>query len=516
LQGRILNDRKVLQKFKKIIDADLMRIIHLAAEFAPIAKAGGLGEVVTGLAREETRAGETVEVIIPKYDFINIPNLQLEVPEFKCLQSGQLHSNAMWSATCEGCSLHLLEARHPAGYFHRGKIYGCEDDIPRFIYFTKAVLEYLSLKKEPIDVLHIHDWHVALAAPLLKDLFKHLPVKSVLLTIHNLEHQGKCATWDLDAINLNGASYLTPAKLQDNNPLYPQTINLLKGGIVYADAITTVSPTYAKEILTPAYGFGLDTTLRQNSKKITGILNGIDPNLWDPAKDPVLPKPYGKESSLSAILAAKEAARESLQKKLGLSPNKRPWIGAVTRLVPQKGPELIEAALSHTLERGGTFLLLGSSPIPKIQTHFQTLKEKYAGEKSAFLHFDYDEKLAHEIFAALDFLVVPSHFEPCGLTQIIAMRYGTLPIVRATGGLKDTVFDCEDSGIPAAKRNGFLFEKPTASAIHQTIDRAIALMHADPATFQSIIRKAIQIDSSWKAPSREYLQLYREIIKKPF
>jgi starch synthase len=478
-----------------------MRIVHIAAEFAPIAKAGGLGEVVTGLGRELSKA-ENIDIIIPKYDFIDtskLPNISLEVPDFKCLNN----ANAMWSAKSEGCHLHLLEARHPAGYFHRGKIYGCEDDTARFIYFSRAALEYLRLKKEPIDVLHLHDWHSSLCAPLVRDLFKDLQVKSIVLSIHNIEYQGKCAPADLDAIGLPGIQYLTPDKLQDNNPKFPKTINLLKGGLIYSDAIVPVSPSYAKEILTPAYGFNLDVTLRKMPAKITGILNGIDEKLWDPANDLHLPTPYTPES----VLKAKQANKKPFR----LDKTKRPWLGAVTRLVPQKGPELLEEALTKTLALGGSFLLLGSSPLPALQEHFNLLKEKYLNHPQVFLNFDYNESLAHQIYAALDFLIVPSHFEPCGLTQLIALRYGTIPIVRATGGLKDTVFDAENSAIPIQQRNGFTFPHATPTSLNTTLERAFTLFHRESATFQSLIRRGMLSDYSWKKPAQEYLKLYRAL-----
>lgn len=480
-----------------------MRIVHLAAEFAPIAKAGGLGEVVTGLGRELTNRREEVDIIIPKHDFIDtskLSALKIEVPDFKCLG----YANAMWSARAEGCHLHLLEARHPAGYFHRGKIYGCEDDIARFIYFSRAALEYLKIKGEAIDVLHLHDWHVSLCAPLVKDLFKEIPIKAIVLSIHNVEYQGKCAVSDLDQIGLTGKNYLKPDKLQDDNPNYPETINLLKGGIVYADWVVPVSPTYAKEILTPEYGFHLDPTLRKMSGKISGILNGLDQKLWDPSADAHLSTPYGLESALQA----KEKNRAQFP---SLDPKKRPWVGTVTRIVPQKGPELIEEALRKTIELGGTFLLLGSSPIPKLQKHFDALKAKYQGHPQVYLEYHYNEALAHQIYAALDCLIVPSHFEPCGLTQMIAMRYGTVPLVRATGGLKDTVFDCEDSQIPSEKRNGFTFLSPTPAALNKTLERAFRLFHKEPSTWRFLMRKGMLSDFSWGQPARDYVKLYRQL-----
>ena len=477
-----------------------MRIVHLAAEFAPIAKAGGLADVLVGLCRELTRSGHFVDVILPKYDWIKddlIKNLRVEIADFKCLGS----SNSMWSGQVEGCELHLLQARHPARYFERGKIYGCEDDIARFIYFSRAALEYLVKKGEAIDILHLHDWHVSLCAPLVKDFFKQLKVKKIVLTIHNAEYQGRCGPSDLDAIGIKGSDYLTPEKLQDNQ--YPTAINLLKGGLIYSDALVPVSPSYAKEILTPKYGCSLDPTFQKMRGKMKGILNGIDTLLWDPLSDPYLTKGYAIES----LAKGKEANR----RQFPLDPKRRPWIGTVARLVPQKGPELLEEALKKTVALGGCFLLLGSSPVPAIQQRFDQLKETYKGNPQVFLHYAYDEKLAHLAYGALDFLIVPSHFEPCGLTQLIAMRYGTVPIVRATGGLKDTVFDWENGKIPNSERNGFLFPDATPSSMNATLERAFRLFTAEPASFQSLIRRGMESDFSWKRPAQEYLKLYRTV-----
>lgn len=479
-----------------------MRIVHLSAEFAPIAKAGGLGEVLVGLCRELSRSSHDVEMILPKYDFIDlskIDRLKLEVPNFKCFE----YQNAMWSGKVEECQLHLLEARHPAGYFHRGKIYGCEDDIARFIYFSRAALEYLAIKNEPIDILHLHDWHVSLCAPMVKHLFKDLKVKKIVLSIHNIEYQGKCAASDLDQIGLNGLKYLTADQLQDDNPKHPETINLLKGGIVFSDAIVPVSPSYAEEILTPKSSFHLDPTLKKMRSKIQGILNGIDTIIWDPAKDPHLFAHYEIESALKG----KQANRSKFRLDLG----KRPWVGSITRLVPQKGPELIEEAIQTTLDLGGCFILLGSSPIPKIQEHFEMLKQKYKGNPQIFLLYQYNEPLAHQIYAALDLVLVPSHFEPCGLTQMIAMRYGTVPIVRSTGGLKDTVFDFEDRETPSQKRNGFVFKEASKASLNQALKRAFELFRKDASSFQSLIRRGMQSDFSWKKPAQEYLKLYRSL-----
>ncbi len=481
-----------------------MKIVHLAAEFAPLAKAGGLGDVLVGLTRGLIKLKADVSVIIPKYGFLPpLPSLK-EVATFQCTEQGQSYTNKMWSCEVENCHLLLLEAFHPKNYFNRPQIYGEVDDVARFLYFSKASLEYL--KNQAPDILHIHDWHTAGSAILAKDLFQLK--SSVLLTIHNASYQGRCASWDLDAIGLKGQEYLQ--KLHDDQ--YPNAINLLKGGIVYADCVNTVSPTYAEEILTPEIGGPLSATFRQYKNKLHGILNGIDQSIWNPATDKNLPALYSKTEKAIEIINHKQLILSELQKRFGLGDNKRPWIGAITRLVHQKGPELLEEALRQTIQNGGSYLLLGSSPDPKIQHHFDQLKMKYADNKNVFFYFEYNESLAHQFYSCLDFLIMPSNFEPCGLSQLIAMRYGTIPIVRKTGGLKDTVFDLEDETIPSKKRNGFVFENATKEDLKHAIQRAIQFFMNKQDEYQFLVRRVMQQDFSWDKPTLEYLKLYKKII----
>ncbi len=490
-----------------------MRIVQLSTEFAPIAKAGGLGEVIVGLSRELTKLGQTVEIIIPKYKFID--PLQIERikkdTDFECTEKNISHKNSMWISEVEDCKLLLLETFHPADYFNRDHIYGYPDDVLRFLYFAKAALEYLKKQNKPIDVLHLHDWPVAIAAVLAKDIFQ-IPIKSILLTIHNAAYQGLCAVHDLDAIGLNGAKYLVQEKLQDDNPKYPLTINLLKGGIVYADAVNTVSPSYAKEMLKEAsFQHALHITLNQHKDKVSGILNGIDQKLWNPMEDPHLAKQYSFKDSIASILVAKQEAKKKLQKQFHLADEKLPWIGSITRIVYQKNPKLLEQGLRYAIQKGCNFLLLGSSPDPSIQKHFDLLKQEFEKNTQSLIHFAYNEALAHEIYAALDFLLIPSVYEPCGLSQLIAMRYGTIPIVRSTGGLKDTVFDNQDHLTPLQERNGFTFQNSDTSEMENSLERAIDFYRQETASYQSMVRRIMKLNFSWQKPAQEYLRLYQKI-----
>ena len=408
----------------------------------------------------------------------------------------------MWSAQDENCSLHLLETRHPKNYFHRGHIYGFEDDVLRFIYFARAILEYLKIKKSRSTSCTCTIGTPAALAPLLREIHKEIQVKAIVLSIHNLEYQGQCSVYDLAAIGLS-KEHIVHLRTGSH-------YNLLKGAIHYADAIVAVSPSYAREILTQEYGFKLDDELRNQKKKLSGILNGLDLQLWDPTKDPALDTRYSATDPIPQILAAKQSNR----KNIPLKSEKGLWFGTITRLVPQKGPKLIEAALREVVRRGGAFVLLGSSPIPEMQRHFEALKKEFAQNQQVHFHLDYDEDLAHRIYAALDFLVVPSLFEPCGLTQFVAMRYGTVPIVRATGGLKDTVFDCDDIHIPAGQKNGFVFLPPKPEAVVEAIARAFLAEQKNPSSRHLLIKHGMATDFGWEKPAQQYLAVYQNCIKE--
>lgn len=487
-----------------------MRIMHIAAEYAPIAKAGGLGEVVVGLSRELTRYGHQVEIILPKYRWISTDGATLEYPSLPCQEQGRPHDARIWSLEVEGCLLHLIEPLGPDAYFDRDAIYGFPDDAQRFIYFSLAAVEYLKRTQATIDIVHLHDWHTALVAPLLRGPFaKELSVARIVLTLHNLEYQGKCAAWDLDRIALSSSSF-PPHTFED--PTDAHDFNLLKAGLLYADAIVAVSPTYAEEICTPQGGWALDPHLRMLRSKLIGILNGIDYTLWNPGKDPFYSAHYTAKDSMQTIRAAKKSLQKQLIARFGLNPEARPWISAVTRLVPQKGIALLQHALHETLAQGGTFLLLGSSPIPTIQQEFDQLKKTFQHSNQVFLYYQYDEALAHELYAASDFFLIPSLFEPCGLSQMIALRYGTIPIVRATGGLKDSIIDYEAALTPSHQRNGIVFQEATPDALAQALRRAFLLFREETTTLQWLIRHAMQLDFSWKRPAMEYMRLYQKVL----
>ena len=491
-----------------------MYIVHIASELTPVAKVGGLADVLQGLCKELCKLGHQVEIILPKYDCMHaehLKNLKIE-QKFTSFDGPSSIENTVWSAEMDGLKVILIEPHHPEEFFKRGMIYGCPDDIDRFSYFARAAMEYLFKSGKEPDVLHVHDWPVALAPVLYKDMYTQLGfhVGGVVLTMHNMQHQGKCLPHHLSRVGLNGENYRSPDKMQD--PDSPSDINLLKGAIVYADKITTVSPTYEKEILAGEGAFGLHLVLQQHRKKLKGILNGIDVEYWDPAKDSHNGKNYGLNAkNISAVVAGKKENKKRLRAQLGLEESDAPLVATIARLVPQKSPELIKQALFHTLEKQGQFILLGNSPIPAIQSEFYALQANLKNNKNAAIQMDKDEALAHQIYASADMFIIPSQFEPCGLTQLIALRYGTVPIARMTGGLCDTVFDSDTSSRPLKKRNGFTFDRADAPAMSAALTRALECYKKQPEKWQSLMIQGMRQDVSWRLPAQEYVAVYQEL-----
>ncbi|MES2198622.1 MAG: glycogen synthase, partial [Chlamydiota bacterium] len=483
-----------------------MHIIHIASELAPIAKVGGLGDVLYGLCKELVREGHTVHILLPKYDTINhnlLKNLQVYCRDLWSYDGEHCYHNTIWSAELDGLNLLLVEPHHPNYLFSRGTIYGCPDNIDRFFYFSRTCMEFLFKSDLKPDILHIHDWQTALIPLLQQDMYKALgwkPIKTVL-TLHNLEHQGKCFPHHLTRVGLRGEEYLSQDKLQD--PENPALVNILKGGIIYSDAVTTVSPSYKREITKTQEGFGLQETLKKHQNKLYGILNGIDEGFWNPESDSSLTNPFPAHPPFTTekwdlLKKNKKLNKENLRAFLGLSPSKAPLIACIARLVEQKGVFLIAHAFKHILSVGGQCVILGSTSSESILKLFLDLQSTYASNTNGKIILDYNEPLSRQIYAGSDMLIVPSLFEPCGLTQMIALRYGSIPIVRKTGGLADTVFDINTASCKVSDRNGFTFEKPKEKELSATIDRAIKLWEEDPIAWKTLMQQGLNKDFSWK------------------
>ncbi|XP_027922284.1 soluble starch synthase 3, chloroplastic/amyloplastic-like [Vigna unguiculata] len=450
-----------------IVKETTMHIVHISVEMAPIAKVGGLGDVVTSLSRAIEELDHHVDIILPKYDCLNLSN----VKDFR------YHRNYFWNGTeikvwhgkVEGLSVYFLEPHND--FFRVGRIYGCENDAERFGFFCHAALEYLFQDGFQPDIIHCHDWSSAPVTWLCKEQYRHcnLSKAGVVFTIHNLEF---------------GA-------------------HLIGKAMAYTNKATTVSPTYSREVCeNPAIGPHFD--------KFHGILNGIDPDIWDPFNDKFLPISYTSEN----VVEGKKAAKEALQDRLGLKRVDRPLLGVISRLTHQKGIHLIKHAIHRTLERGGQVVLLGSAPDPCIQKDFENLANELHS-----VHHDrvrlclvYDEPLSHLIYAGADFVAVPSIFEPCGLTQLIAMRYGSIPVVRKTGGLYDTVYDVDHDKDRAHAQdlepNGFSFDGSDATGVDYALNRAISRWYEDRNWFDNLCKTVMEQDWSWNRPALDYLELY--------
>lgn len=498
-----------------------MHIVHIASEIAPVAKVGGLGDVILGLLRELSWKGHDVDVIIPNYDCKNsleIRDLTLAEGNLMSFYQGEWYANSIWMGWVENLKVYFVEPHHPRMFFNRGCFYGCEDDIERFMYFSRAAMEFIHKKQLNPDIIHIHDWQTAAVAPLFKEMYMPMGLTKpkIVSTIHNIHYQGKCEIANLDYIGLNGTELNTSEKLQDNED--PKLVNLLKGAIVYSDSVTTVSPTYANEVLSEPLGCGLSSTLNAYKSKFIGILNGLDYSYWNPEIDRHLPVHYSSREMPANkkdgnTLDKKAFIKSQLRAALGLMDCHRPIVSCIARLVPQKGIDIIEHALRFVIEHQGQFILLGTSPIPEIQDRFQAIKHFYTEHQHAHLILHHQEDLAHLIYAGSDMFIIPSLFEPCGLTQMIALKYGTIPIVRRTGGLSDTIFDVDTSGKPLGEANGYTFDSVEPTAIDDPLRRAIDCWLHNPLRWRQMMVSGMNIDFSWNLPSNKYLDIYTSLMK---
>ncbi|KAL6763588.1 starch synthase [Haematococcus lacustris] len=441
-----------------------LKVIHVAVEMAPIAKVGGMGDVVTALGRAVQEEGHSVECIIPKYDSINYSQVEQLRQEGGFAFGGT--NVRVWKGIVDGLPTTFLEPEN--GHFWRGCIYGRNDDSVRFGFFCGAALQYLKTYNVQPSIIHCHDWPSAPVA------WGDRMGAKCIFTIHNLSY---------------GA-------------------DLVARAMAACDVATTVSPTYAQEI-------SGHSAVAPHLGKLYGIRNGIDTDVWDPSSDPHLPVAYSPD----AALEGKDAARRALRSKLNLSQIDVPIVGCVTRLVAQKGIHLIKHAAWRTLERGAQFVLLGSAPDGRVQGEFNALRDQLKAQyhDRAALIFQYDEPLSHQIYAGCDMFLVPSIFEPCGLTQMIAMQYGTVPVVRKTGGLADTVFDVDHEEQRAAaagmETNGFVFESVDAAGMDYALNRALSMWYSDKAGWRQLVHRVMRQDWSWYSPALDYVELYYKAMR---
>ncbi len=474
-----------------------MKILFAIAEAYPFIKSGGLGDVGGSLPAALQAEGAEVRVIMPKY--MGIPEEYLcqmqPVTNFKVDLAWRRISCSVDQLESQGIIYYFLDNKN---YFNRERLYGYEDEGERFAFFCKATLESLVHLNYQADILHCHDWHAALIPLMLKENYSHNPFfggMKTILTIHNLKHQGYVPQRYFDDVLSFGRNQDAWEKLE-----LAGSLNYLKAGILAADLITTVSPTYAQEIQQPYYGEKLDGILCQRKENLYGILNGIDTVKYDPQKDPNLFVNY------RSSLLKKEENKQRLQEVMNL-PARRdlPLIAIVSRLVEQKGLDLVVHILDEMLSMDIQMVVLGTGD-QRFEEIFQHFTGKYPQKMAIRLFFD--EALAHKIYGGSDILLMPSLFEPCGLSQMIAMRYGTLPVVRETGGLKDTVSPYNEF---SGEGNGFSFANYNAHELLFTVQRAVRLFLTDRAAWKRLVKNALACDFSWGKSAQQYRELYQSI-----
>ena len=490
-----------------------MYIVMVASECAPVAKVGGLGDVVFGLSRELEIRGNAVEIILPKYDcmrYDHIWGLQVSYENLWVPWFNYRIRCTVWFGFVHGRKCYFIEPHSNEKFFERGAYYGATDEHIRFAFFSKAALEFMLRAGKRPDIIHTHDWQTALVPVLLYEIYKFNGMENCRAchTLHNFRHQGIAGD---DVLWLTGLG--RPAYYFDRNRMgddfNSSAINFTKGAIVYSNFVTTVSPRHAWEVRHTEWGYGLGHILYEYQNKFGGILNGIDYEMWNPETDPFIARRYGAGDFLG-----KNFNKQALRTRMWLRQEAKPVIAYVGRLDMQKGVPLIRHALFYSLQRGAQFVLLGASAELGINAEFWQLKHEHNDNPDCHLEIGYDEELAHLIYAGADMLVVPSLFEPCGLTQMIALRYGAVPIVRWVGGLADTVFDRDYSERPVEERNGYVFHQTDNAAIESAMDRAIGLWFQFPEDFRKLSTNGMQCDYSWNRPGADYLNVYEHIRHK--
>ena len=477
-------------------------IAFIGSECHPFVKTGGLGDVMYALPRQLVKLNCDVRVILPRYACI--PQKFQEKMEYRgefymdLGNTGRNYYVGIMEYVCDGVVYDFIDNQE---FFSTGNPYtNLVDDIPKYCFFSKAALAALNYLNWIPDIVHCHDWQAALVPVYLRTLFKDSPVGHArsILTIHNLRFQG---IYNIPTIRYWSGlpnEVFQMGALKDGY----QDANMLKGGIAYADRVTTVSGTYAGEIQTAEYGEHLEGHLRYHSGKLRGIVNGIDYDMWNPATDPALAEHY----DLGNVLEHKMANKLALQKELGLEQNTDKFvIGLISRLTNQKGLDLVSSIIPQVLDGNTQVVVLGTGD-REYEDTFRYYESIHRGTFCACIQ--YDEARAHRIYAGADALLVPSRFEPCGLTQLNAMHYGTLPIVRETGGLKDTV---EPYNTFNGEGNGFTFDRYDAGLLLDAINRAKTLYFTNRYHWDEVVQRDMAKDVSWENSARQYKDLYLEL-----
>jgi starch synthase len=477
-----------------------LHVAHVTSEIAPYVKTGGLADVSAALPKAQARLGHRVTVLAPLYREVDRQGMELRGSVHVPMDGGR--SANFYATRADGVEIVFID--HPP-FFDRPFPYGVgstdyTDNDVRFAFLSRAALEYFRSRAQRPDVIHAHDWQTGLVPVYMKTHYWSDPtlgrVPSVF-TIHNLAYQGRFALDAARRVDLP-AHLLTPEALEFHGSLC-----YMKGGILFAELLNTVSPRYAQEIQTPAQGYHMDEILRSRSGDLAGILNGVDDEEWDPRADAHIVSRYS-----AGDLAGKAACRQDLLRTFDLPTSPElPIVGIVSRLVSQKGFDVVVAAWHDLLERPLRMVVVGTGD-PAVQDGFRRLAAR-APERFA-VRFVYDTALAHKLIAGSDMLLMPSRYEPCGLTQMYALRYGTVPVVRATGGLVDTVdpFDAV-----TGRGTGFRFDNADGTAVMWAIDQAVAAW-TDKAAWTTLQQNGMARDFSWSRSAEAYIELYRESARR--
>ena len=479
-------------------------VLMVASEVVPFAKTGGLADVLSALPLALGQLGHRVTVVMPRYRGIDAG---VPIDRFIVSLPGPPLEAGVWEQSLNG-NVRVLFVEC-AELYDREALYGAAtddyaDNPRRFAFLARATLEIAARQPGPPHIIHAHDWQSGLVPVYLRNrLFRYpaLERTATVFTIHNLAYQGLCAARWLPELDLD-SSLMTIEGLE-----YWGRASFLKGGINFSDIVTTVSPTYAREIQTPEYGFGFEGILSRRSADLVGILNGIDVDLWNPARDPHLPRRYSEKT----VAEGKRAAKRRLLQTLGLSASeealKRPLIGLISRMVDQKGLDIMAALGGELGQLDAGFAVLGTGEA-RYQDFWTGLASRYPdriGFKSGF-----DEALAHLIEGGADLFLMPSRFEPCGLNQMYSLRYGTVPIVRATGGLDDTVIDYDSE---RANGTGFKFAEYSPEALRSAMSRALAA-YGKPRSWKALQARGMRQNFSWDRSAREYVKLYERALAR--
>lgn len=472
-----------------------LRILMVASEAVPFAKTGGLADVVAALPKALGALGHEVTVVMPRYRGIAVSAAPTR--SFTVTMGGHdYQADVFVRETSPGVRVALVD--HPA-FFDRDALYGLGshdygDNPRRFAFLSLAALEFARLEGKPVDIVHAHDWQGGLAPVYVKTRYGADPVlggAATIFTIHNIAYQGNCSSEWLPQLGL-GWDLFTTAGLE-----FWLHLSLLKGGIMFADLVTTVSPRYAQELMTREFAFGFEGILQHRSVDLMGILNGIDADVWNPASDRHLPQSYGAET-----LAGKGAAKRALLQAYGLPANDRPVVAMISRMVDQKGLDLIASISEQLPHLGASFVILGTGE-PWYEEMWRSLSRRFPDRIGVRIGFD--EPLSHLIEAGADLFMMPSRFEPCGLNQMYSLRYGTLPVVRATGGLDDTVQNYDPA---TGTGNGFKFYDASGEALLGTLRWALNVYQNEPERWRQLQRAGMAVDFSWGASARAYVDAY--------